>query len=76
MFGPDFGEGEHEFVLVVRYDSKTGEREMQGCDKNPIIAIGLLEFVLSRVRRVITQADIIQDAAQSKLALPGKWRPS
>lgn len=47
-----------EVVIVVRFNPLTAEFSLAGCDKNPVVALGALDYALARVRRFLTQADI------------------
>jgi hypothetical protein len=47
--------------IVVTFDVLTGEFGLEGCDKNPVVALGMLDFALSRVRRVLTTNDVLQE---------------
>lgn len=60
-----------ELEVVIKFDVAKCEFSLTGCDKNPIVAIGMLEYALSRVRRFLTTGDIqreMQDA--SRIARP------
>jgi hypothetical protein len=46
----------------VSFNMLTGEMKVEGCDKNPVVALGMLDYALSRVRRFLTTADILQEA--------------
>lgn len=58
MFGPDFGKEPHELQVVIRYDVLTREFALEGCDKNAVVAAGMLEYAMSRVKRFLLQGDI------------------
>ena len=62
-----------EFEIVVRFDVVSGVVSLTGCDKNPLVALGMLDYALARVRRLIATNDIIQDARNSPLiSLPSR----
>jgi hypothetical protein len=46
----------------VSFDMLTGEMRVEGCDKNPIVALGMLDYALARVRRFLTTNDILAEA--------------
>lgn len=48
--------------VVVSFDVLTGEIAVEGCDKNPLVALGMLDYALSRVRRVLTVNDMMHEA--------------
>jgi hypothetical protein len=57
--------------IVVSFDILTGEIAVEGCDKNPLVALGMLDYALARVRRVLTQNDILPDMKNApRVALP------
>jgi hypothetical protein len=47
--------------LHVSFDMRTGQMSVEGCDKNPIVALGMLDYALARVRRFLTTGDIAQE---------------
>lgn len=56
-----------ENEIVIRYDVAKAEFSLTGCDKNPIVALGMLDYASARVRRFLTTNDIqheIQDASR------------
>lgn len=56
-----------EFEIVIKFDVAKSEFSLTGCDKNPIIAVGLLDYALARVRRFVAVGDIqreLQDASR------------
>ncbi len=48
--------------MVVTFNMLTGELAVDGCDKNPIVALGMLDYALSRVRRFLVTADIVRES--------------
>jgi hypothetical protein len=61
-----------KFKVTVTFDAATGVMSVDGCDKNPIISLGMLDYALARVRRFITTNDILQEAKQvPRISLPG-----
>ena len=50
-----------EMRIVVTFDMLTGPFGLEGCDKNPVVALGMLDFALSRVRRFLTTNDLVQE---------------
>jgi hypothetical protein len=48
--------------VVVTFDMLTGELAVDGCDKNPIVALGMLDYALARVRRYLVATDMIRKA--------------
>jgi hypothetical protein len=55
-----------EMHVRVSFNMLTGEMQVEGCDKNPVVALGMLDYALSRVRRFLTTADIIQEAKNAQ----------
>lgn len=63
---------ENEMRVVVTFDMLTGEFGMDGADKNPVVALGMLDFALSRIRRVLGTNDVMREMANaSRIAIPG-----
>lgn len=50
-----------EMEIVIKFDVSTGIVSVQGCDKNPLVALGMLDYALARVRRFILQNDLQQE---------------
>ncbi len=50
-----------EMRIVVTFDMLTGQFGIEGCDKNPVVALGMLGYALARVRRFILTNEILQD---------------
>jgi hypothetical protein len=58
--------------VVVTFDMVSGELNVSGCDKNPVVALGMLDYALARVRRFLATADILREARSNpRIALPG-----
>jgi hypothetical protein len=58
--------------VVISFDILTGEIAVEGCDKNPLVALGMLDYALSRVRRVLTVNDMVQDSKNApRVSLAG-----
>ncbi|HYL64460.1 MAG TPA: hypothetical protein VE077_17740 [Candidatus Methylomirabilis sp.] len=58
--------------IVVEFDMLTGEMTLGGCDKNPVVALGMLDYALARVRRALAVNDMVQDAKNApRVALAG-----
>ena len=58
--------------VVVTFDMLTGELAVQGCDKNPIAALGMLDYAQARVRRWLVTNDILAEAKNApRIAVPG-----
>lgn len=50
-----------QFEVVIRFNAITGAIQVSGCDKNPIVSLGMLDYALSRVRRFLTMSDLQQE---------------
>jgi len=61
-----------EFEVKVRFDLLTGQMEVSGCDKNPIVALGMLDYALARVRRFLVQNDIAQEVYEASRIVPAR----
>jgi len=48
--------------VVVSFDMLTGDIQVDGCDKNPVVALGMLDYALARVRRALAINDMVQEA--------------
>ena len=60
-----------QMEIVVMFNMLSGEVRVTGCDKNPIVALGMLDYALARVRRALTTNDIVQEMKNSPLvAIP------
>jgi hypothetical protein len=60
-----------EMRVIVTFNVLTGEMGVEGCDKNPVVALGMLDYALARVRRALATNDILQDAQNSpRIAIP------
>jgi hypothetical protein len=46
--------------IVVRFDPATAEFSLDGCDKNPVVALGMLDYALARVRGFLTRVDLAE----------------
>lgn len=47
-----------EFEVVIRHNTRTLESTLLGCDKNPLVALGMLSWATGRVQRGIVQAEV------------------
>lgn len=50
-----------EIEIVIRFDVGSGVVSVTGCDANPLVALGLLDYALARVRRHLTMSDITHE---------------
>lgn len=58
--------------VVVRYNAATREYSLSGCDENPIVAWGMLEYAVARVRRSMMQGDIAREIQNApRISVPG-----
>ncbi len=63
--------GKLEMRVVVTFDMLSGVFGLEGCDKNPVVALGMLDYALARVRRFIATNEILQEAQdRSRIAIP------
>jgi len=61
-----------ELEIVIRFNVKTGEISLTGCDESPLVALGMLDYALARVRRVLGTNDVMQDARNApRIAVAG-----
>lgn len=56
-----------ELKIVVTFNPLTAEFALSGCDANPIVALGMLDYALARIRRSLTTADIQREMQTSPL---------
>jgi hypothetical protein len=59
-----------EYKIEITFDLFSGVVSLSGCDESPLVALGMLDYALARVRRFIQTADIVQEARQSPLIMP------
>jgi hypothetical protein len=58
--------------IHVSFNMLTGDVAVEGCDKNPLVALGMLDYALARVRRFLVQADLAQEFRNApRIAVPG-----
>ena len=60
-----------EMEIVIGWDVVEHLPVVRGCDKNPLLALAMLEYVLNRVRRHIVQIDVtaeLQNAPRIQVA--------
>jgi hypothetical protein len=55
---------DEEFEVVIRHNVKTGVSGLLGCDKNPLVAIGMMEWALGRVKRHVAQNEMIEEMSK------------
>lgn len=62
-----------QMEIVLTWNVLEGTRPLvSGCDKNPFLALAMLDYALARVRRFITQSDIARELQElPRVALPG-----
>lgn len=61
-----------EMQIVIKHNVVDGTLSVTGCDKNAVVALGMLDWALARVRRFITMNDIAQDAKNApRVSLAG-----
>lgn len=60
-----------EREIVVKLDVATGAMSLSGCDADPVVALGMLDYALARVRRSITMGDIQREVQEASRILPG-----
>jgi len=59
----------------VSFNILSGEMSVEGCDKNPVVALGMLDYALARVRRVLSTGDIMAEARNGRRIVPGTRLP-
>ena len=62
MDNPTVDREKLELRIVVTYNLLTRKFALQGCDQNPVVALGVLDYALARIRRSLTTNDILQEA--------------
>ena len=72
MEKPNETEQPHKMEIVVRFNMLSGEMSIEGCNKNPVVALGMLDYTLARVRRMLTQNDIAQELESASRIVPGR----
>lgn len=61
-----------QLEIVLTFDQATGKFSITGCDANPIVALGCLEYVIGNVKRTLLQMDLVREAqAASGIVLHG-----
>jgi hypothetical protein len=61
----------HRMEIVLRFNLLEGEFSLTGCDQNPVVALGMLDYALARVRRALSTNDILHDAQNARtIVLP------
>ncbi len=65
MDNPTVDREKLELRIVVTYNLLTKEFALEGCDANPVVALGVLDYALSRIRRFLTTNDVIREAQES-----------
>jgi len=61
----------HRMEIVLKFNILSREFSLTGCDQNPVVALGMLDYALSRIRRSLTTNDILREAQNSPMiALP------
>jgi hypothetical protein len=50
-----------EMRVVITFNMISGVMAVEGCDKNPVVALGMLDYALARVRRFLTMNDIASE---------------
>ena len=60
------------YQLVITFSTITHEFEMQGFDKDPLVALGMLEWAKHKVQRAVAKGEIIEEMkAVPRIAVPG-----
>lgn len=54
-----------EMQIVLKFNLLTCEFSLVGCDKNPVAALGVLDYALARVRRSLTTGDIQREMQEA-----------
>lgn len=58
--------------VVITYNPVTTEYDIKGVDENVIVAWGMLEYALSRIRRTMAAHDMREQLENaSRISLPG-----
>jgi hypothetical protein len=61
-----------EMKISISFDILTRAVSIQGCDANPLVALGMLDYALARVRRILAMCDMEQEMRErSRISLPG-----
>lgn len=56
------------------FNMRTGEVGLSGCDENPVIALGMFDYALARIRRAIAVNDLHAEAQRASRIVPGNGR--
>jgi hypothetical protein len=62
----------HRMEIVVKFNILSAEFSLAGCDQNPVVALGMLDYALSRIRRFITQGDIAREIQDASRIVPAR----
>jgi hypothetical protein len=61
-----------EYQLVISFNTLTHEFEMQGFDKDPLVALGMLEWAKHKVQRAVTKNELLEEMKTlPRIAVPG-----
>jgi hypothetical protein len=58
--------------IEIDFNMLTGELRIVGCDRNPVVAIGMLDYTLARVRRFLTTNDMVREAQEASRIVPAR----
>lgn len=64
-----------EVTVVITYNPATTVYDMKGVDENPIVAWGMLEYALSRLRRAMAQHDLREQLENAPQVVLGSQVP-
>lgn len=60
----------HEVEVVVRFNLLTAEYLLSGCDANPIAALGMLDYAISRIRGSLVRGELEREMRNRSLVFP------
>lgn len=61
--------------VVITYNPVTTEYDIKGVDENPIVAWGMVEYALSRLRRAMAQHDLREQMENASKIVLGTQVP-
>lgn len=61
-----------EFQIVIGYNVITKQFSLSGCDQDPLVSMGMLEWAKHRVQRGVSMAELAQEMQNApRIAVPG-----
>ena len=61
-----------DFQITITYSVITKEFSLSGCDRDPLVAMGMLEWAKHRLQRGVSRAELAQEMQNApRIAVPG-----